>query len=135
MRIDDVRQLSAWLEATDIDMLELQGPGERLCLRRNGNRIEVASAGDEESAGPLTVVKAESVGVFLDRHPQRGEPLATSGARVRAGQALGLLQIGALLLPVTAPHDGTALATLVAPGTAVGYGTPLIELHPYWENT
>jgi acetyl-CoA carboxylase biotin carboxyl carrier protein len=130
VQIDNVRQLSAWLEATDIDMLELQGPGEHLCLRRNGDRIEVAPDDVREAAGPLTVVKAESVGVFLDGHPQRGEPLASPGTRVRAGQAVGLLQIGALLLPVTAPHDGTALATLVASGTAVGYGTPLIELRP-----
>lgn len=130
MQIDDVRQVSAWLEATDIDMLELQGPGERLCLRRNGNRIEVASDDDQEEAEPLTGVKAESVGVFLHEHPQRGEPLAIPGARVRAGQPLGLLQIGALLLPVVAPHDGTFAAMLVAPGDAVGYGTPLIAVWP-----
>ena len=135
MRTEDVRQLSAWLQATDIDVLDLQGPGERLCLRRNGSRIEVAADGVQEPVGPLTVVRAESVGLFLHEHPQRGEPLATSGARVRAGQALGLLQIGALLLPVTAPHGGTIEAMLVAPGQAVGYGTPLIELRPYEENT
>lgn len=130
MHLHEVRQLSAWLEATDIDMLELQGPGERLCLRRNGNRIEVAADDAQEPAGPLTVVEATSVGVFLHEHPQRGESLANPGTRVRAGQVLGLLQIGALLLPVTAPHDGTVETMLVAPGTAVGYGTPLIELRP-----
>lgn len=130
MRIDDVRQLSAWLEATDIALLDLQGPSEHLCLRRNGNRIEVAADDASEAAGPLSIVKAESVGVFLHEHPQRGEPLATPGTRVRTGQAVGLLQIGALLLPVTAPHDGTVEAMLAAPGAAVGYGTPLIELRP-----
>ena len=135
MRIEDVRQLSAWLQATDIDMLDLQGPGERLCLRRNGGKIEVVPAVVREPFRPLTVVRAESVGVFLHEHPQRGEPLATSGARVRAGQALGLLQIGALLLPVSAPHGGTIEAMLVVQGNAVGYGTPLIELRPYEENT
>ena len=135
MRIEDVRQLSAWLQATDIDMLDLQGPDERLYLRRNGGSIEVAADGVQEPVGPLTVVRAESVGVFLHEHPQRGNPLMTSGARVRAGQALGLLQVGALLLPVSAPHDGTVEAMLVAPGSAVGYGTPLIEMRPYEENT
>jgi len=135
MRIDDVRQLSAWLEATDIDMLDLQGPGERLCLRRNGNRIEVAADDAQEPAGPLTVVEAASIGVFLHEHPLRSEPLANRGTPVRAGQVVGLLQVGALLLPVTAPQDGTVEAMLVAPGTAVGYGTPLIELRPLWENT
>lgn len=130
MRIDDVRQLSAWLQATDIDMLDLQGPGERLCLRRNGNGIEVAADDVQEAAGSLTVVEAASIGVFLHEHPQRDEPLAGPGTRVYAGQAVGLLQIGALLLPVVAPHNGTVGAILVAPGEAVGYGTPLIELRP-----
>jgi acetyl-CoA carboxylase biotin carboxyl carrier protein len=49
---------------------------------------------------------------------------------VRAGQTLGLLQIGALLLPVTAPHDGAVVGTLVPHGAAVGYGTPLLQLQP-----
>jgi acetyl-CoA carboxylase biotin carboxyl carrier protein len=130
MQPDDIRQLSAWLEATDIDMMELQGPGARLCLRRNGTRIAIASHSAEGAAGPCTVVQAPSVGVFLHEHPLRGEPLAGRGTRVRAGQVVGLLQIGALLLPVTAPQDGIIEAVLVAQGTAVGYGTPLVELLP-----
>jgi acetyl-CoA carboxylase biotin carboxyl carrier protein len=130
MRIDDVRQVSSWLEATDIDMLELQGPDERLCLRRHGNRIDVASDGVAEVAEPFKLVTADSVGAFLHEHPQRAEPLAIPGAPVRAGQVLGLLQIGALLLPVISPHDGTVEAVLVTSDTTVGYGTPLIAVRP-----
>ena len=130
MQPDDIRQLSAWLEATDIDMMELQGPGARLCLRRNGTRVEIASPSAEEVAEPFTVLEAASVGVFLQEHPLRGEPLAVPGTQVRAGQVVGLLQVGALLLPVTASQDGTIEAMLVAQGTVVGWGTPLIELRP-----
>ena len=130
MHLDDVRQLSAWLEATDIDMMELQGPGARLCLRRNGTRIEFVSDGSQEATGPSAVVEAASVGVFLHEHPRRGEPVAGRGTQVRAGQVVGLLQVGALLLPVTAPQDGTVETRLVAQGTVVGWGTPLVELRP-----
>ena len=130
MQPDDIRQLSAWLEATDIDMMELQGPGTRLCLRRNGTSMAIAPQIAEETAGPSTVVEAACVGVFLHEHPLRGEPLAASGTQVRAGQVVGLLQVGALLLPVTAPQDGTVESMLVAQGTAVGWGTPLVELLP-----
>jgi len=130
MQPDDIRQLSAWLEATDIDMMELQGPGARLSLRRNGTRMAITSPSAQEAAGPCTVVEAASVGVFLHEHPLRGEPLAARGTQVRAGQVVGLLQVGALLLPVAAPQDGTVEAMLVAQGTVVGWGTPLIELHP-----
>lgn len=128
MRIEEVQQLSRWLEATDIDLLELQGPGEHLRLRRNGTRVEIVpfdTAGNEPEP---RVVAAASVGVFLHGHPLRAEPLVSPGAVVRAGQVVGLLRIGALLLPVTAPQDGILAGMLAEQGAIVGYGTPLVEL-------
>lgn len=128
MRIEEVQQLSRWLEATDIDLLELQGPKERLCLRRNGTRVELVphdTAGNEPES---RVVAAASVGVFLHGHPLRTVPLASPGAVVRAGQVVGLLRIGALLLPVTAPQDGILAGMLAEQGAIVGYGAPLVEL-------
>ena len=129
MKIDEVQQLSAWLAATDIDLLELDGPGEHLCLRRDGARVEIVP-GDALQDGPeqRAVATAASVGVFLHGHPLRGETLASPGTVVRAGQVLGLLQVGALLIPVTAPVEGIVQAMLVARGETVGYGTPLVEL-------
>lgn len=128
MRIEEVQQLSRWLEATDIDLLELQGPGEHLRLRRNGAHVEIVpfdTAGNEPEP---SVVAAASVGVFLHGHPLRAEPLVPPGAVVRAGQVVGLLRIGALLLPVTAPQEGILAGMLAEQGTIVGYGTPLVEL-------
>lgn len=136
MHIEQVQQLSAWLAATDIGLLELRGPEGHLCLRNDGARVEVvqdaapAAARTQLAEAPSRVATAASVGVFLHRHPLRDAPLAAPGAAVRAGQTLGLLQIGALLLPVAAPHDGIVAGTLVAHGTSVGYGTPLVELQP-----
>lgn len=132
MRIDEVQQLSAWLAATDIDLLELHGPQEHLCLRRDGGGqvVVVPDRPLQDGPEPRAVATAASVGVFLHGHPLRREPLASSGTAARAGQVLGLLQIGALLLPVTAPQDGIVRDMLVAQGTAVGYGTPLVELRP-----
>ncbi|NPC57213.1 acetyl-CoA carboxylase biotin carboxyl carrier protein [Caenimonas soli] len=128
MRIEEVQQLSRWLEATDIDLLELQGPGEHLRLRRNGTRVELVPSDTAGNEPESKVVAAASVGVFLHGHPLRAEPLVPPGAVVGAGQVVGLLRIGALLLPVTAPQDGILAAMLAEPGTIVGYGTPLVEL-------
>jgi acetyl-CoA carboxylase biotin carboxyl carrier protein len=66
--------------------------------------------------------------VFRHSHPLHTAPLVWPGADVRAGQPLGLLQIGALLLPVTAPKDATLVTMLIADGESVGYATALIEL-------
>jgi acetyl-CoA carboxylase biotin carboxyl carrier protein len=135
MNIDHLQQLSAWLAATDIALLELRGPGGHIRLRHDGASVErvedFSPPADEPPAqAPRLTVAAGSVGVFLHSHPLHSVPLARPGANVRAGQPLGLLQIGALLLPVTAPKDATVIQTLVADGETVGFATPLIELEP-----
>jgi len=136
MQTDQLKQLSAWLAATDIAVLELRGPGEHIRLRHDGARVEAI---DDEAPvtvdtsgvqAPRLVAAASSVGVFLHGHPLHDKPLVHPGTHVRAGQALGLLQIGALLLPVSAAKDATVIGALVAHGETVGFGTPLVELEP-----
>lgn len=116
----ELEQLRAWLAETDIGLLELRMPGGtvRLDNPRRGAR----------AASPGTPIAAPSVGVFLRGHPLADAPLARVGERVRAGQAVGLLRIGPLLLPVAAPRDGVVAAVLAADGAPVGYGCALIEL-------
>lgn len=128
---DRVRQLSDWLRDTDIARLELRGPGESICLQREGGRIVVAP--DEpapEMDATSVAATAASVGVFLHRHPLRDSAIAETGTTVRSGHTVGLLQIGALLLPVTSPCDGVVAAVLLEHGATAGYGTRLVELHP-----
>lgn len=125
MNADQIQQIAAWLAATDIGQLELCGPGQSLVLRNDG----AAGVVVDTTAPPATLtVTAPSLGVFLHRHPLREDLLAAPGTAVRAGQPIGLLQIGPLLLPVPAPADATVHELLAAHGTAVGYGTPLVAL-------
>jgi acetyl-CoA carboxylase biotin carboxyl carrier protein len=70
------------------------------------------------------------LGVFLHAHPCATAPFVRPGARVQAGQTLGLLRIGVLLLPVTASRAGTVAAVRVEDGATVGYGAALVDLHP-----
>jgi acetyl-CoA carboxylase biotin carboxyl carrier protein len=136
MQFDSVQQLSAWLADTDIALLELSGPGLSLRLHKEGEPAVIEA--QRGMAPPPTTparpqgltVRAPSVGVFLAAHPLHATPLALPGARVRADEAIGLMQIGALLLPVCAPQGAIVRAVLAAPGTTVGYGTPLFELEP-----
>lgn len=126
------RQLSAWLAATDIDLLELRGPGVQVRLQRDGARIEVMTAdaplGPAAELAEEVMVRAPSVGLFLHAHPLHEKPLAAPGQAVVAGQVLGLLRVGALLLPVAAPHRAVVLGHAAADGVAVGYGAPLLHL-------
>jgi len=123
--------LSSWLSATDIGWLELRGPGVHLCLRNDGGRVQSVPPGAAHPvAHEAVAVRAPSVGRFLHAHPLHDAPLAAPGQPVARGQAIGLLQIGALLLPVQAPCDGTVATHLAADGSTVGYGAALVELLP-----
>jgi acetyl-CoA carboxylase biotin carboxyl carrier protein len=134
--IDDVRQLAQWLAQTDIRLLELSGPGKVVRLRREGVEI-VAETGapagvpfahHQPTNSEIAVVRAGSVGVFLQSHPLRAEPLLRVGQQVAAGQVIALLKIGLVLLGVTAPRAGVVTRIIAAHESTVGFGAPLIEL-------
>lgn len=139
MKVEHIRQICTWVAQTDITEFELQGPDLHLILR-NARAMapqimaEPAPVAPEVvSAAPVVaasseVVHAGSVGVFLRRHPQQAAPLVEVGAPVAASQPLGLLQIGPLLLPVTAPCDAVVQDMPVPDGTVVGWGTSLAVL-------
>ncbi|QOZ52479.1 acetyl-CoA carboxylase [Bradyrhizobium sp. CCBAU 53338] len=130
--VDHVDQLSAWLKDANLALLELRGPSATLRLVNDGASVRVIQG--EESppvAAPSMTVRAPSPGIFLDRHPLHERAIALIAADVRAGDPLGFLQIGSLLLAVPAPRAGMLTDVLVAYGTIVGYGTPLFVLQPF----
>lgn len=140
--LDPVRQLSAWLQDTDICSLELRGPDTRIALQRQGGQLVLAdtvAATATASAPPappaaaaaatgISAVRAGSVGVLRLAHPGREQPLVRVGQSVAAGQPLALLQIGLVLLPVLAPRAGVVQRIVAADDAAVGYGSLLFEL-------
>jgi acetyl-CoA carboxylase biotin carboxyl carrier protein len=117
MPFQHIDQISAWLEGSGITLLELHGPAGSVRLVNDAASSRVA-------------VTAPCVGVFLHRHPLSQAELAPPGAQVGAGQVVGLLQIGVLLVPVTAPRDGRVVARAAEHGAVVGFGAKLIELVP-----
>jgi acetyl-CoA carboxylase biotin carboxyl carrier protein len=134
--LDHIDQLSTWLATTDIGLLELKGPTGTLRLLHDGSG-EIRSIDQEEAPrllAPALVVRTAGVGIFLDRHPLGGRPLAAVGAEVLGDAPLGFLQVGPLLTPVPAPRAGIVTDVLVEHGQIVGYGTPLFEMQPIGSN-
>ena len=123
-------QFAAWLADTDIGLLELRTPQGTLRLGRQGDDIVELPAEVAGAKSEVVSVHALSVGVFLHSHPLATAPPVRAGERVEAGQTVGLLKIGPLLLPVTAPKAGIVEGIHVANDVAIGYGTPLVDLHP-----
>ncbi|MGO4394916.1 acetyl-CoA carboxylase biotin carboxyl carrier protein subunit [Variovorax sp. M-6] len=143
----ELREIAGWMAATDIGFLELRMPGETVRLGRQGEAVvpldldpilpgEAARPVARGAAVPtrpgpdVDTVTAASVGVFLHAHPCATAPFVRVGHGVQAGQALGLLRIGVLLLPVAASRAGTVAALRADDGATVGYGTALVDLHP-----
>jgi acetyl-CoA carboxylase biotin carboxyl carrier protein len=127
----DIDQLAAWLAETDIATLELHEAEGSLCLGRRSGAIEIfepASACSKASPHRSLTVTADTPGIFLHAHPLRTAPLVAGGPIVEARQVVGLLRVGALLLPVRAPFAGRVEGYWAEDGTQVGYGAPLIEL-------
>jgi acetyl-CoA carboxylase biotin carboxyl carrier protein len=120
---DQIRFLSRCLEGTDIERLELTSEHGVLCLRRDG----VGQTAADAVAAPLEI-EAPSVGVFRRAHPLQTAALAQPGQRVTQGDPVGVLQVGALLIHVVSPANGTVLEVLAEDGAAVGYGTSLVRM-------
>jgi acetyl-CoA carboxylase biotin carboxyl carrier protein len=134
--LDHVDELCAWLAATDIGLLELKGPTGTLRLLHDGSSATVQHVDGPEtrSHADAVVVRALSVGLFLDQHPLCERAVAPIGAEVVAGAPLGFLQVDSLLTPVSAPQAGTVTDVFVKHGSVVGYGTLLFELQPIGSN-
>lgn len=128
MRAGDLAGIAAAMTAAGVARLELAGPDVRLVLGRGAAPAAEAAAADQ-SAGPIAVT-APGVGTFLRSHPLHDRPLADDGETVVAGQAVALLQVGPLLVPVTAPVGGLIVGAAAAEGTLVGYGDRLLDLAP-----
>jgi acetyl-CoA carboxylase biotin carboxyl carrier protein len=130
--LDHVADIAAWLAATDIDCLELTGPAGHLRLRRGGEpEVTADRTGDEPLAEYESVaMPSPGFGIFLHAHPLHKTPLVQAGDSVAAGQALGFLKIGPLLVPVSAPHDGVVSDIVAQDGTLVGFGDPLFRFSP-----
>lgn len=125
---DYATELAAYLNSTNLGALELRGPEVSLRLVRQGDQFLPFFA-PEQAVKPITV-SASCVGRFLARHPLQREPVASLGTAVTAGEVIGFLAVGPLLLPVVAPISGIVSAVLARDFATVGFGAPLFELEP-----
>ncbi|WP_423760869.1 acetyl-CoA carboxylase biotin carboxyl carrier protein [Burkholderia sp. NLJ2] len=129
--IQELRQISSWLAAAEIEFAEIRHAGStvRLSLEPAVPSGEAGAIGmPSPAAGPTSIVRSPSTGIFATTHPDRAAPQAAIGHRVEAGNVVGLLQIAELYRPIVAERSGVISAIPAEPGGLVGYGAPLFEL-------
>jgi biotin carboxyl carrier protein len=130
MEIAELEQIARWLEEAGLGLIEITGPHGSVRITMEGQGAIVDRSGvPAPSADPADLlVTAASPGTFCDQHPTRTAPLAPEASAVRAGDIIGLVEVGGIYAPVAAPADGILARRLVAPGTLISYGTPLFDL-------
>jgi acetyl-CoA carboxylase biotin carboxyl carrier protein len=137
LQASELKQIAEWLQAAGLSSIEVSGPNGSVRLTvANGENGSAPEGGPSDHAGfehpsadqSITAVKAETVGIFLDTHPMRSTPIVQPGDRVKAGDIVGLIAIGRIYAPVTAPGDGCVVRFLVESGTLVDFGAPILEI-------
>ena len=134
--VDWIEALADMAAGTDLDEVSLAWPGGQVrLLRTMTGRFEPAdppvpglARGAQSGANSALSIRAGAVGRLVRTHPLRTEPWVRLGQSVRKGEVLCALQIGHVLLPVTAPADGRVVAWPVEAGTVVDYGRELAIL-------
>jgi acetyl-CoA carboxylase biotin carboxyl carrier protein len=128
--VGQIRSLVDNLARCGLDGLQIEQGGTRLRLKVSRDAPCLDSA---EVHGPLptpivTVVTARAPGRIRYAHSgSAGEPLRP-GVPIFPGQIVACLEIGDLLLPVTAQAGGLAGDWLVKDRALVGFGTPILSL-------
>lgn len=138
--LEEIRQLTSWLAASDIGFIEVRRRGTTVRLEIGGSRDSRDGASQRASVSALTRqphghphpnvvdVTADAVGVFLTSYPTRSAPFVEPGSRVARGDMLAVLRIADLCLPVVAPLAGIVTQPLMAHGAIASYGTPLFKI-------
>jgi acetyl-CoA carboxylase biotin carboxyl carrier protein len=135
---DLVRKLAELLEETGLSEIEYAAGDLRVRVARNAVAAPVAiaprteplpgpAAAHEEPLHPGAVTAPMVGTVYLSPEPG-AEPFVRVGSTVVEGETLLLLEAMKTFNEVRAPRAGKVIRLLVADGTPVEYGEPLVIL-------
>ncbi|HEY0123976.1 MAG TPA: hypothetical protein VGC14_19885 [Rhizobium sp.] len=130
-----MQQIAAWLENAGASAIEIEtedGRHVRIVMNEEVSRRADDGPRDMAPTAPasVTAAKAPFAGHFLDAHPARGTPAAAEDTAVTAGDIVGFIKVGPLLMPVRAPDAGRLNECSVKAGDLVGYGDTIFSIEP-----
>jgi acetyl-CoA carboxylase biotin carboxyl carrier protein len=116
----DIADLFSLLADTDVSELEVSVGNSRLSLRRPPVVTARAAAPTAPCEPPSLAIASPLVGIF--------RPAVKRGEKVQPGQTIGAIEALGMPTSVDAPQSGTVEDVLVADGSPVEYGQPLLTL-------
>lgn len=133
-KASQVAALVGSLSLAGIVEFDLQEPNRSLKIRLRPTPIEAAplslsvSTGQTQSRSGNEQLRSPAVGRFHLEHPFAGGPGRRQLGPVHAGDIIGFLRIGEVLLPIKPERDLTLVSYVVTEGAVVGYGDALCNI-------
>jgi acetyl-CoA carboxylase biotin carboxyl carrier protein len=135
-----LRKLAQLLSETGLTEIEYESGNQRIRVNRGGGSTTVFAAPPSAPAAtpavaaapagpPAGAVVSPMVGtVYLATEPG-SEPFVKTGAKVKKGQTLLIIEAMKVMNPIAAPEAGTVEAILVSDGQPVEYGELLLVIN------
>jgi len=141
MEIDDLKELIALLQDTDITELQLEKEGTKVKIRRQTllspleMQTKPAVTGEkakepEEDTQRLVTITSPIVGTFYRAPSPDAPPFVDAGTRVRKGQVICIIEAMKLMNEIESELEGVVVRPLVENGQPVEYGEPLFLIEP-----
>ncbi|MCI0469623.1 MAG: acetyl-CoA carboxylase biotin carboxyl carrier protein [Nitrospirae bacterium] len=146
MEIDDLKQLIEMLKETDITELQVEQEGMKVKLRREKffGHLDIHPQAhpaqllkedfkietNVESEKGLFTVTSPLVGTFYRSPSPEANPFIETGATIKKGQVLCIVEAMKLMNEIESEIDGVVVRILVESGHPVEYGEPLFLVEP-----
>ena len=140
---DLVRELSKLLDETGLGEIEIERNGQRVRVARESH-VRAAASVRSLAAGAVPGAVAAAVAEDFSKHPgvvlspmvgtayranePGGKPLCEVGDKVRAGQALLIIEAMKTMNAIPAPRPGKVTKILIEDGQPVEFGEPLLTI-------
>ncbi len=141
MEIDDLKELIALLQDTDITEIQLEKEGTKVKIRRQTLfpplevRTKAAMAVErtketEEDTQRLITITSPIVGTFYRAPSPDAPPFVDTGTTVKKGQVICIIEAMKLMNEIESELEGVVVRALVENGQPVEYGEPLFLIEP-----
>lgn len=140
---DLIRELARLLDETGLSEIEVEQAGLRLRVARNLSAVVAAPAAPAAAPlAPAPVAMSSPVSVDPMKHPgvvtspmvgtaymapePGARPFVDVGSKVAAGETLLIIEAMKTMNQIPAPRAGTVTQILIADGTPVEFGEPMM---------
>jgi biotin carboxyl carrier protein len=124
MDVKTLTKLTKWMETTDLEEITWRSGADKISLKLNNNPEHNTTI-----ASTMEPVLAPSIGIFRFARPGKTNHLK-EGASIKAGQELGVVEVGKDFKSIAAPSNGLLKIISIEEGKPVEYGQPLFFIEP-----